>query len=302
MALYELLFCQEQVTTCTWAWLAVQCPSSPQWLGSCFSPAEDDSLEKQFVASCSSAASKGWVVTRVTSVGRKWGSRNTLGAIKMPMQRHLRSSMTMPLHVPLLLQKGLLLDMSHSWVCVLGAFRSGHLDCSARVVIVPKGQNCPSHWPSHVCVLPKNKPSQLQGSQPWSLYPGIFTAFQRLPEWSQSLRDHKTLITYLGIAALSLHLLFIRNRAGTAVSVFWRCTWHMIANLKWWTKKVCQFCEKVCLLNVEYGTTAFLHKNISIPMKNFHFMGRKKQKKWLLQSEIEKGKHFHFSSQCQFII
>lgn len=81
----------------------------------------------------------------------------------MPMQRHLRSSMTMPLHLLLLLQKGLLLDMSYR--CHLGAFRPGHLDCSASVVIAPKGQNCLSHWSSsHTCVIPKDKPRLMQGS------------------------------------------------------------------------------------------------------------------------------------------
>lgn len=133
-------------------------PSSSQWMGSCFSPAEDDSLEKQFVASHSRAASKGWTVTGATSVGRKWGSQNTPGAIQMAMQRYLRSSMTMPLHLPLLLQKDLLLDMSHRGL--LGTFRPPWLDCSACVVIVPKGQNCLSHWPlSCICVPPKYKPS-----------------------------------------------------------------------------------------------------------------------------------------------
>lgn len=79
----------------------------------------------------------------------------------MAMQRYLRSSMTMPLHLPLFLQKDLLLDMSHR--CLLGTFRPRCLDCSACVVIVPKGQNCLSYWPSScICVLPKYKSSQTQ--------------------------------------------------------------------------------------------------------------------------------------------
>lgn len=89
---------------------------------------------------------------------------------------------------------------------------------------------------------------------------------------------HKTLYTYFGIATLSLYLLFILNRAETAVSALWWCTWHMIGNLKWWTSKTFQFCEKVFLLNMEYGSTAFLNKDITMPMKIFHFIGRNKQK------------------------
>lgn len=118
---------------------AVQCPSGPQWPGSCFSPGDDDSPEKQPVASRSSAAPKGWAVTGAASGGRKWGRQKVPGAIQMPMQRRLRSPLAMLLDLLLLLQKGLLLDMSHSWVYLLGTLRSGHLDCSACVVFVPCG-------------------------------------------------------------------------------------------------------------------------------------------------------------------
>lgn len=101
----------------------------------------------------------------------------------------LRSLLAMLLDLLLLLQKGLLLDMSHSWVFI-SLVPSGPGTWIALLVA------CLSVWVKlsfsltfilYLCSF-KNKPSQIWGSKSWSLYPIIFTAFQRLPGRSWSLR------------------------------------------------------------------------------------------------------------------
>ena len=83
-----------------------------------------------------------------------------------------------------------------------------------------------------------NNPRQIQGSKSRSLYPVIFTAFQKLPGRSRSLSrlpssSPQNPYNQLGNCSIVFKFALYTQQSRNSCFCFWWCTWSMLGNSKW---------------------------------------------------------------------